>query len=41
MTTCSFCDKYAYTSMLDEKGIKYRICVDHVKKIKTVDIEEN
>ena len=34
--TCSFCDKYAYTSMLDNKLNKYYLCVDHVKKIKTI-----
>jgi len=35
--TCSFCDKYAYTSMINNRGIKYNLCVDHVKKIKTED----
>jgi len=39
--TCSFCDKYAYTSVISSLGIKYAICEDHRKKIKTIDTEEN
>jgi hypothetical protein len=39
--TCSFCDKFAYTSMIDKTGIKYFLCENHVKKIKTLDTEEN
>lgn len=37
---CSFCDKYAYTSMIDNKGIKYFLCENHVKKIKTIDFDK-
>lgn len=41
MKTCSFCEKYAYTTMYDSLMNKYYICVDHVKKIKTIDFDEN
>lgn len=39
--TCSFCDKYAYTTLYDNLRNKYYLCTDHVKKIKTIDFEEN
>lgn len=32
--TCSFCEKYAYTSIINNKGIKYYLCENHVKKIR-------
>lgn len=38
--TCSFCDKYAYTTMYDKFRNKYHLCVDHTKKIKTIDFDE-
>ena len=35
--TCSFCDKYAYTTVYDNLRNKYYLCVDHVKRINTLD----
>ncbi len=38
---CSFCDKHAYTTMRDKFWNKYYVCIDHVKKIKTLDVDKN
>ena len=40
MRTCSFCDKHGYTSVINKNGIKYYLCTEHTKKIKTIDFDE-
>jgi len=28
--TCTYCDKFAYTTYRDQNWVEYKLCIDHI-----------